>query len=47
MLDVKAVGKDWSDELIFFLRDMVLKNLDYLLQARKFLLRGEGRKEHG
>ena len=35
MLDVKAVGKDWSDELISFPRDMVLKNLDYLLQAGK------------
>lgn len=35
MLDVKAVEKGWSDELISFPRDMVLKNLDYLLQAGK------------
>ena len=35
MLDVKAVEKDWSNELISFPRDMVLKNLDYLLQAGK------------
>ena len=35
MLDVKAVEKDWSDELISFPRDVVLKNLDYLLRARK------------
>ena len=35
MLDVKAVEKDWSDELISFPRDVVLKNLDYLLRAGK------------
>ena len=35
MLDVKAVEKNWSDALISFPRDMVLKNLDYLLQAGK------------
>ena len=35
MLDVKAVGQAWSDELISFPRDMVLKNLDYLLSVGK------------
>ena len=35
MLDVKAVEKDWSDELISFPRDVVLKNLDYLLRVGK------------
>ena len=35
MLDVKAVEKDWSNELISFPRDMVLKNLDYLLRVGK------------
>ena len=35
MLDVKAVGRSWSDELISFSRDMVLKNLDYLLSVGK------------
>ena len=35
MLDVKAVGRDWSDALIAFPRDIVLKNLDYLLAAGK------------
>ena len=35
MLDVKAVGKSWSDELISYPRDMVLKNLDYLLSVGK------------
>ena len=35
MLDVKAVGRDWSDELLSFPRDIVLKNLDYLLAVNK------------
>ena len=35
MLDVKAVEKDWSDELISFPRDVVLKNLDYLIGKMK------------
>ena len=35
MLDVKAVEKAWSDELIAFPRDTVLKNLDYLLSVGK------------
>ena len=35
MLDVKAVGQAWSDELISYPRDMVLKNLDYLLSVGK------------
>ena len=35
MLDVKAVEKGWNDELISFPRDIVLKNLDYLLQIGK------------
>ena len=35
MLDVKAVEPGWSDELISYPRDMVLKNLDYLLSVGK------------
>ena len=35
MLDVKAVGKEWSDRLISHPRDVVLKNLDYLLSVGK------------
>ena len=35
MLDVKAVEPAWSDRLISYPRDMVLKNLDYLLKAGK------------
>ena len=35
MLDVKAVGREWSRELISFEPDLVLKNLDYLLRAQK------------
>ncbi len=35
MLDVKAVDRDWSMELIGDPGDMVLKNLDYLLRAGK------------
>ena len=35
MLDVKAVGKDWSDRLISHPRDTVLKNLDWLLSVGK------------
>lgn len=35
MLDVKAVGKAWSDRLISFPNEIVLKNLDYLLHAGK------------
>ena len=35
MLDVKAVEKHWSDELISYPNDTVLKNLDYLLSAGK------------
>ncbi len=35
MLDVKAVGQKWNDELISFPREMVLKNLDYLLSVGK------------
>ena len=35
MLDVKAVEKGWSDELISYPRDMVLKNLNYLLSVGK------------
>ncbi len=35
MLDVKAVGQDWSDELISHPREIVLKNLDYLLGVGK------------
>ena len=34
----KAVEKSWSDELISYPRDMVLKNLDYLLDAGKLLV---------
>lgn len=35
MLDVKAVEKRWSDELISHPREVVLKNLDYLLSVGK------------
>ena len=35
MLDVKAVGQGWSDELISYPLDIVLKNLDYLLSVGK------------
>ena len=35
MLDVKAVEPAWSDRLISHPRDMVLKNLDYLLSVGK------------
>lgn len=35
MLDVKAVGQTWSDQLISYPRDTVLKNLDYLLKIGK------------
>ncbi|MCR5576312.1 MAG: YjjW family glycine radical enzyme activase [Oscillospiraceae bacterium] len=35
MLDVKAVEQSWSDALISYPRDMVLKNLDYLLRVGK------------
>ena len=35
MLDVKAVGEDWSRELISYPRELVLKNLDYLLSVDK------------
>ena len=35
MLDVKAVEKSWSDELISFPREPVFKNLDYLLSVGK------------
>ena len=35
MLDVKAVGQHWSDELISHPREIVLKNLDYLLGVGK------------
>lgn len=35
MLDVKAVGKAWSDRLISHPHEIVLKNLDYLLGAGK------------
>ena len=35
MLDVKAVEPDWNDYLIGHPRDMVLKNLDFLLGAGK------------
>ena len=35
MLDVKAVEPAWSDELIRYPRETVLKNLDYLLEAGK------------
>ena len=35
MLDVKAVGQVWSDELISHPREVVLHNLDYLLSVGK------------
>ena len=35
MLDVKAVEQSWSDELISHPREVVLKNLDYLLSVGK------------
>ena len=35
MLDVKAVEKEWSDILISHPRELVLKNLDYLLEVGK------------
>lgn len=35
MLDVKAVEKAWSDELISYPRETVLKNLDWLLSVGK------------
>ena len=35
MLDVKAVEKSWSDQLISYPRDVVLRNLDYLLRVGK------------
>ena len=35
MLDVKAVDPAWSDTLISYPRELVLKNLDYLLSAGK------------
>lgn len=35
MLDVKAVGQAWSDTLIAHPRELVLKNLDYLLSVGK------------
>lgn len=35
MLDVKAVEQTWSDELIGYPRETVLKNLDYLLSVGK------------
>ena len=35
MLDVKAVEPGWNDRLISYPRDRVLKNLDYLLKAKK------------
>ena len=35
MLDVKAIEPAWSDRLIGHPRDMVLKNLDFLLRAGK------------
>lgn len=35
MLDVKAVERTWSDQLISYPNDIVLKNLDYLLSAGK------------
>ena len=35
MLDVKAVGQEWSDSLISSSNKMVLKNLDYLLRVEK------------
>ena len=35
MLDVKAVEQNWSDELISYPREIVLRNLDYLLSTDK------------
>ena len=35
MLDVKAVEPAWSDELISYPREIVLRNLDYLLRVGK------------
>ncbi len=35
MLDVKAVEEKWNEELISYPRDMVLKNLDYLIDVGK------------
>ena len=35
MLDVKAVEPSWSDELISYPREIVLRNLDYLLRVGK------------
>ena len=35
MLDVKAAEKTWSDELISYPQDVILKNLDYLLTVGK------------
>ena len=35
MLDVKAVERDWSDRLISYPNDIVLKNLEYLLRVGK------------
>lgn len=35
MLDVKAAEKEWSDALISYPRDIVLRNLDYLLSVGK------------
>ena len=35
MLDVKAAEKTWSDELISYPQDVILKNLDYLLSVGK------------
>ena len=35
MLDVKAVEPEWNNRLISYPREMVLKNLDYLLRKEK------------
>ena len=35
MLDVKAVEKTWSDQLISFPNEIVLKNLEYLKKEKK------------
>ena len=35
MLDVKAAEKTWSNELISYPQDVILKNLDYLLTVGK------------
>ena len=35
MLDVKAVEKEWSDKLISYPNELVLRNLDYLLERGK------------